>query len=462
MPIVSEPVAEVIDITVPSLDETTTDAAPRAAFDDAFDIVDLPDVGAPSAPVAVEVVDADAGTLEPPRPAGPPQLKLVAGLAAAEAPAVSDDIDVGGVTIAASLHRILVDEALQHVATLENEQSLLQFDPGAAPSPAMIRAAHTLCGIHRTAGFPVLAELAKSLELALLALEQAGAPLPGHAQPSIARGVAALRVLVGRVQALQAFDALDRDEAIEAGAELDALALERRGPGRRRRRCRDVRRARGRGRGRSRDRAGARAGRCGARRPCSRPSCRCRSRPRCWRPNPRRRSGRRSTNRTPMPELTLPPPLADPLEGVRDELLGDVLPIFLDEASALAPAAGEQVRAWRRAPQDARAPDELKRTLHTFKGSARMAGCMRLGELAHRMESRMLVGDETVAGSPALFDLLEADLDDIAFLLDELRAGRINVTLPWVERAQALDAKPEPAPVAEEDRACAAAGRDRP
>ena len=34
---------------------------------------------------------------------------------------------------------------------------------------AMIRAAHTLCGIHRTGGFPLVAGLAKTIELTLAA-----------------------------------------------------------------------------------------------------------------------------------------------------------------------------------------------------------------------------------------------------------------------------------------------------
>ena len=66
-----------------------------------------------------------------------------------------------------------------------------------------------------------------------------------------------------------------------------------------------------------------------------------------------------------------------------------MLPIFLDEAAELFPQAGEELRAWRRNPHDGKAVTELRRTLHTFKGSARMAGAMRLGELTHLMESHL-------------------------------------------------------------------------
>jgi chemosensory pili system protein ChpA (sensor histidine kinase/response regulator) len=75
---------------------------------------------------------------------------------------------------------------------------------------------------------------------------------------------------------------------------------------------------------------------------------------------------------------------------------------------------------------------------------------MRLGELTHLMESRILVGDDTVAATPELFEALDTDLDQIAWVLDALREGRTNVELPWVVEARAAalaaDAGPFPAP----------------
>ena len=76
-----------------------------------------------------------------------------------------------------------------------------------------------------------------------------------------------------------------------------------------------------------------------------------------------------------------------------------------------------------------------------------MAGAMRLGELAHRMESRLMVGEEPAAATPVLFEALDADLDDIAFLLEGLRAGKSNLELPWVAQAKAAAAPQEPAAV---------------
>jgi chemosensory pili system protein ChpA (sensor histidine kinase/response regulator) len=90
----------------------------------------------------------------------------------------SDDLLIGDVTVARSLWSILVDEADQHLATLDHELSILQFDPQAVPRPGMVRASHTLCGIHRTGGFQIVASTAGALEQALVALELRGAPMP--------------------------------------------------------------------------------------------------------------------------------------------------------------------------------------------------------------------------------------------------------------------------------------------
>src|SRR5207244_11674000 len=74
----------------------------------------------------------------------------------------------------------------------------------------------------------------------------------------------------------------------------------------------------------------------------------------------------------------------------------------------------------------------LRRTLQTCKGSARMAGAMRLGELTHSMESRLLVGESLVKPTTELFEALDTDLDHLAFVLDHLQKGEVNTALPWV------------------------------
>ncbi|MGN6703642.1 MAG: Hpt domain-containing protein [Burkholderiaceae bacterium] len=97
----------------------------------------------------------------------------------------------------------------------------------------------------------------------------------------------------------------------------------------------------------------------------------------------------------------------DPASVVRDEIDQDLLPVFIEEGRDLLPQIGELLRVWRSRPADAAAPQALLRAMHTLKGSARMAGAMRLGQQIHEMEARieqlMHAGS---ASSQAIEDLL--------------------------------------------------------
>ncbi|HEV8095907.1 MAG TPA: ATP-binding protein, partial [Burkholderiales bacterium] len=141
------------------------------------------------------------------------------------------------------------------------------------------------------------------------------------------------------------------------------------------------------------------------------------------------------------PALPIEQPGDESLANVHDDVDEQVLPIFLEEAAELFPQAGEQLRAWRRSPANHDPAQALQRTLHTFKGSARMAGAMRLGELTHTMESRLLAGDALAKPSPELFETLDTDLDRLAFVLDRLQKGEVNTPLPWLD----MGAAPAPA-----------------
>ena len=146
-------------------------------------------------------------------------------IAASQADA-SDEVSVGDVRIPASLWRILCDEADQHVALLQHELSLLQFDPDHWPIETLVRASHTLCGIHRTGGIALVATTARALEQSLLALAERGAPFPGVAQPVLARAIAALAHFVARVKDREGFTAHDEREAADVVVELDELRQE--------------------------------------------------------------------------------------------------------------------------------------------------------------------------------------------------------------------------------------------
>jgi chemosensory pili system protein ChpA (sensor histidine kinase/response regulator) len=72
---------------------------------------------------------------------------------------------------------------------------------------------------------------------------------------------------------------------------------------------------------------------------------------------------------------------------VHDAVDPDLFPIFEEEAAELLPKLGAVVRQWTARPDNTSARSETLRALHTLKGSARLAGALRLGEMAHRMES---------------------------------------------------------------------------
>jgi chemosensory pili system protein ChpA (sensor histidine kinase/response regulator) len=109
---------------------------------------------------------------------------------------------------------------------------------------------------------------------------------------------------------------------------------------------------------------------------------------------------------------------------VADEIDQQLLPIFLEEADTLVPDSSRQLRAWKAAPGEAAALDALRRNLHTIKGSARMVGAMRLGELTHVMESRVIAVIEGQLGATAeVFDTLEAQIDRMADAVERLKQG---------------------------------------
>jgi chemosensory pili system protein ChpA (sensor histidine kinase/response regulator) len=152
----------------------------------------------------------------------------------------------------------------------------------------------------------------------------------------------------------------------------------------------------------------------------------------------------------------------DVLAGIRDDLELTVLPIFLEEAQELFPAASAQVRQWREDPKDVNAKQSLMRTMHTIKGSARMAGAMRVGELAHQLESRLEEDERKLVVSPALFEALEFDLDRIAFLLDRLERGESDTPLPGTEAAEPVVAVVEAVEVEESIAPAAALAAEIP
>ncbi len=80
-------------------------------------------------------------------------------------------------------------------------------------------------------------------------------------------------------------------------------------------------------------------------------------------------------------------PEAEPEEGLPDHIEPDLYPIFEEEGRDLLQQLHGALRDWLAQPAELGRSDACMRALHTFKGGARLAGAMRLGEQAHHLES---------------------------------------------------------------------------
>ncbi|WP_397408970.1 Hpt domain-containing protein [Polaromonas sp.] len=114
-----------------------------------------------------------------------------------------------------------------------------------------------------------------------------------------------------------------------------------------------------------------------------------------------------------------------------DAIDPDLFPIFEEEGAELMPQLGGALRQWSARPDNHGARNEVLRALHTLKGSARLAGAMRLGEMAHRIES-----DIEHMGSDAA---ASQDFDSLLTTFDAMQANFEALRHPG-ETAQALEA----------------------
>ncbi|TAG81149.1 MAG: response regulator [Betaproteobacteria bacterium] len=508
----------------------------------------------PVTPVESVVVASEPTNAAVPVEASLPVAEVVIQPAA---PPWSDEVVVDGVRVSRTLFSIMGDEARSHLTTLDQELSLMQFDPHLLPSDAMIRAAHTLCGIHRTAGFNAIGTLAGLLEEALVAVRRTKQVESNLA--TLANGVETLRGAVLRLQSqapvgpsesamvaastvelrnfLQALGGthggaaaelarttfIEEEPSFEIEEEIllelpedfgtQSLSVESPpaptpiGFNERSQNSPTATPAR--------DVTGpsslpsfaaafgvagtvGAAGVLGAVAATGTSAVDSAAKPPAYLAGldpssatadalsagagisaptaapvvlPSTSVGSlgaiaaneniasnvvsigasaakvsasdsisdrlaAALSEAPKPSA-MPPAGEDPLLGVNDDIDVQVLPIFLEEAQELFPNASAEIRNLRSNPGDRANLDSLKRTLHTLKGSARMAGAMRLGELTHIVESA--VAENSGAFNDADLHQIEERFDDVAFVLDALVAGRYNVVLPRYASVIAAD-----------------------
>jgi chemosensory pili system protein ChpA (sensor histidine kinase/response regulator) len=121
----------------------------------------------------------------------------------------------------------------------------------------------------------------------------------------------------------------------------------------------------------------------------------------------------------------------DEIDAV-DAIDPDLFPIFEEEALELMPQLGGALRQWSARPDNRGARDEVLRALHTLKGSARLSGALRLGEMAHRLESEIeYFGSESLESSQ--FEPLVTRFDAMQGTFDALRLIDLQAAVPEPE-----------------------------
>ena len=144
----------------------------------------------------------------------------------------------------------------------------------------------------------------------------------------------------------------------------------------------------------------------------------------------------------------------------------DLFTFFEEEAAELMPQLGGALRQWASRPDNLGARDEVLRALHTLKGSARLAGAMRLGEMAHRLESAIehldaeSVTADQIEPLQGSFDAMQANFEALCTMgqnagdtVVSLPVESVRTSTPVAPPAAVLTAAPiaasvSPAPVA--------------
>jgi chemosensory pili system protein ChpA (sensor histidine kinase/response regulator) len=129
----------------------------------------------------------------------------------------------------------------------------------------------------------------------------------------------------------------------------------------------------------------------------------------------------------------------------------EIAAIFAEEAAELLEAADAAVARLADGAREQPLAD-LQRYLHTLKGGARMAGLSVMGDFSHELETLLTrVGEGVIARSPEIDGLLQASLDELHRLREDVLTGEQRALSPQlVGRVRAaLTGEAPPAPVAE-------------
>ncbi len=318
--------------------------------------------------------------------------KLKLGEVTEPPPPDIEEVSIGDVRLGRSMYEIYLNEAQGHIATLEDQCKRWAESPASEPPHEFLRAAHTLASSSGTAGFAGIAELASAVEQWIPFARQVTDPADAaHAQAAVATLAQMIEAVSRRQEPGNAQDetrALQeltrRLQAAQPETKQDSMALDLSSI--------DL--------------------------DLSLPSAAAPAeRPQAVEPSVT------GTAAGTGPAEPAAQPSGRELRKMHDDIDQQLLPIFLEEAQELLPQIGSDIRDWKAKPNDMNVVQSLQRGLHTLKGSARMAGAIRLGELTHIMESRMEAALEKSEFPPELFAELEEKMDRLSLDLERMQAG---------------------------------------
>jgi chemosensory pili system protein ChpA (sensor histidine kinase/response regulator) len=135
----------------------------------------------------------------------------------------------------------------------------------------------------------------------------------------------------------------------------------------------------------------------------------------------------------------------DDIDAV-DAVDAELFPIFEEEAQELLPQLDTALRAWASNPADNAPAAACMRTLHTFKGGARLAGAMRLGEMAHQLETAIEHLLQQAHSTAADVDQLQNRSDALGNTFELLRSRDARAYADAALAASKPVAAPAPSP----------------
>lgn len=150
---------------------------------------------------------------------------------------------------------------------------------------------------------------------------------------------------------------------------------------------------------------------------------------------------------TPLASVTARADAADDDEDIDavDAIDPELFPIFEEEAQELLPQLASRMRDWAARPSDPAGAAACMRTLHTLKGGARLAGAMRLGELAHRLETAIEHLAAREHNREEDVEALFARVDAIGAAFEGLAGGATAAAMPAPVEEPLAAAAPAPA-----------------